>query len=234
MPADKRKQSAKSSKSCAFDYCESAEKSLGPPADEIPPKSKKRSPSPDPSSANESDTEAPLTNEKEMSSLLNSFGADVSKTLDAKRKRLASFTSATMKTSNKRYDDLFVFQQNQTEKILHEYGRHVTDVFSQWDSDMQKAKDADDKVEGIIKQLQKSLQQQRVIQNQRLLSLKDLHGEFMKTSTELAKLHKDQQANIHVELRKELSALQKKMMNDARQEEMLNVRKSLQSMLSQV
>jgi len=86
----------------------------------------------------------------------------------------------------------------------------------------------------IIQQLQKRLQQQRAAQAQRLKSLKTLHEQYMQTSADLAKMHKEQQINIHSELRKELTALQKKMMDEARQEEITNVRKSLQTMLSSV
>lgn len=247
MPADnKRKQQKESKKaksttssSGAFDFCvgENSEKDVAP-TDEAPIKSRKRSPVASPNdSDNDSDSERqqPNPNEQnEMASILNSFGADVSKTLSAKRKRLASFTSTAMKTSNKRYDEIFVQQHTQREKLVTEYGKHVSEVFNQWDNDMTKSKDADEKVEGIIRQLQKCLQQQRVVQNQRLLSLKNLHEQFMKTSGELGAIQKEQQANIHGELRKELAVLQKKMIDDARQEEMANVRKSLQSMLAQV
>lgn len=247
MPADVKRKQPKAAKAktpaAGYDYCgENSEKDLLAPSDEAPAsKSRKGSFSPN-ESENDSDCETNVpsmsTNQQndqnEMASILNSFGADVSKTLSAKRKRLAGFTSTAMKTSNKRYDDIFVQQQSQREKIIQEYGKQVTDVFCQWDNDMNKSKEADDKVEGIIRQLQKSLQQQRVVQNQRLLSLKNLHEQFMKTSRELSDIHKEQQTNIHGELRKELAALQKKMMDDARQEEMSNVRKSLQSMLAQV
>ncbi len=95
--------------------------------------------------------------------------------------------------------------------MIAEYGKQVGDVFAQWDSDMSKSKEADEKVEGIIRQLQKSLQQQRVVQNQRLLSMKNLHEHFIKTTRELSDIHKEQQSNIHGELRKELTTLQKKM-----------------------
>ena len=37
----------------------------------------------------------------------------------------------------------------------------------------------------------------------------------MKGASDLGKVHREQQLNIHTELRKELSALQKKMMDDA-------------------
>jgi len=249
MPNDNAKRQKKSTKSksavsdAPYDFCnENAEKDILAPTDEAPAgltKSRKRSPSPSPNNSdNESDSERALptnpSEQNEMKSILNSFGADVSKTLSAKRKRLAGFTSTAMKTSNKRYDEIFLQQQAQREKIIGEYGRQVSDVFHQWDSDMSKSKEADEKVEGIIRQLQKSLQQQRVVQNQRLLSLKNLHEQFLKTSRELSEIHKEQQTNIHGELRKELAQLQKKMIDDARQEEMANVRKSLQTMLAQV
>jgi len=86
----------------------------------------------------------------------------------------------------------------------------------------------------IIQQLQKRLQQQRAAQSQRLKSLKSLHEQYMQTSSDLANMHKEQQISMHSELRKELTALQKKMMDEARQEEITNVRKSLQTMLSSV
>jgi len=243
----KSKSSASTSSEMGYDFCSETpglDKDLLAPTDEAP-RSEKRKRSPSPllnDSDNDSDSQHAVSaiptkssdGSDEMKSILNSFGADVSKTLSAKRKRLAGFTSTAMKTSNKRYDDIFLQQQAQREKIVSEYGRQVGEVFHQWDSDMSKSKEADEKVEGIIRQLQKSLQQQRVVQNQRLLSLKNLHEQFIKTSRELSDIHKEQQNNIHGELRKELANLQKKMIDDARQEEMANVRKSLQTMLAQV
>ena len=202
----KSKSSASASSEMGYDFCSETpglDKDLLAPTDEAP-RSEKRKRSPSPllnDSDNDSDSQNAVSaiptkssdGSDEMKSILNSFGADVSKTLSAKRKRLAGFTSTAMKTSNKRYDDIFLQQQAQREKIVSEYGRQVGEVFHQWDSDMSKSKEADEKVEGIIRQLQKSLQQQRVVQNQRLLSLKNLHEQFIKTSRELSEIHKEQQ-----------------------------------------
>lgn len=243
MPADsKRKQKAtktvKNPAEMSFDSCGEG----SAPADEAPAAkvSRKRSPSPN-ESENESDgeTNMPTMNtnspEKlEIGAMLNSFGTDVSKTLAAKRKKLAGFTSAAMKTSNKRYEDIFVQQQSQREKIICEYEKKVGNVFTQWDSDTSKAKEADEKVETIIRQLQKSLQQQRVVQNQRQSSVRSMHEQFVKTMREMAVIHREQQSNIHGELRKELANLQKKMMEDEKEKEMITMRRSLQSMLAQV
>ena len=67
----------------------------------------------------------------------------------------------------------------------------------------------------MIRQLQKTMQQQRVVQNQRLKSLKTLHEQYSKSQADLGIVHAKQQANITGELKKEMSTLQKKMMDDA-------------------
>lgn len=234
MPSDRKK--TKQTKSATFDFAD--EKESIPAEEAAPSKSRKRSTTRD-SSDDDSEHEQSAAKiepgaEVEMTSLLNSFGADISKTLSAKRKRLATFTSASLKTSNRKYEELFENQQVEREKMNDEFGKQIGSVFGQWESDVQKSKDAEEKLEAIFKQLQKTLQQQRVVQSQRLKSLKTLNDQYMKGSSELGKVHRDQQTNINGELRKELSSLQKKMMDDARQEEISNVRKSLQSMLSQV
>ena len=59
------------------------------------------------------------------------------------------------------------------------------------------------------------MQQQRVVQNQRLKSLKTLHEQYSKSQADLGIVHAKQQANITGELKKEMSTLQKKMMDDA-------------------
>ena len=59
------------------------------------------------------------------------------------------------------------------------------------------------------------MQQQRVVQSQRLKSLKALHDQYTKGQTDLGKVHREQQTNINIELRKDLTNLQKKMMDDA-------------------
>ncbi|XP_057290266.1 synaptonemal complex protein 3-like [Hydractinia symbiolongicarpus] len=237
MPSDRKK--TKQTKN-SFEFIE--EKEVGIPADEAAPSSKSRKRplisnptySDDESDCEDIKAQEPSCAETEMTSLLNSFGADISKTLSAKRKRLTTFTSSSLKTSNRKYEELFSTQQTERDKMNEEFCKQIGGVFSQWESDVHKSKDSEEKLETIMKQLQKTLQQQRVVQSQRLKSIKTLHDQYMKGISELVKVHKDQQTNIHGELRKELSTLQKKMMDDARQEEISNVRKSLQSMLSQV
>jgi len=197
---------------------------------------RKRSPEQD--SSDDSEEETKLLDDDpsqlEMASLINTFGADVSKSLHSKRKRFQQFTATSIKASSSKYEDVFTHQDNERERIIDEYGKELNDIFSAWELDLQKSREANEELENIVKQLQRSLHHQQVVQTERLKNLKSLHEHYINTSKDLAKMHKDQHINIHTELRKELSTLQKKMLEDARQDELSSVRKSLQTMLSQV
>ena len=56
-------------------------------------------------------------------------------------------------------------------------------VFAQWDEDMQKMKEGEEKVIAMIKQHHKVFQQQRLAQTQRLKTMKQLHEQFVKVGS---------------------------------------------------
>ena len=49
----------------------------------------------------------------EMQSLLSSFGADISKSLQAKRKRMENFAQVALKTSSKKVGELWQSQHSE-------------------------------------------------------------------------------------------------------------------------
>ena len=67
-------------------------------------------------------------------------------------------------------------------KLTDEYRRQVTTVFGQWEEDMGKMKDGEEKILTLMKQHHKLFQQQRVVQTQRFKTMKQLHEQFMKVS----------------------------------------------------
>ena len=69
--------------------------------------------------------------------------------MSAKKQRMASFTSATLKLSNKHYDELFQAQQRARDQLREAYEKQVNQVKIQWDQDMVKAKDTGDNVRTI-------------------------------------------------------------------------------------
>uniref|UniRef100_A0A8C5UJG7 XLR/SYCP3/FAM9 domain-containing protein n=1 Tax=Malurus cyaneus samueli TaxID=2593467 RepID=A0A8C5UJG7_9PASS len=162
--------------------------------------------------------------------MLERFGADINKALLAKRKRLEMYTKASLKTSNQKIEHVWKTQQEQRQKLNHEFSQQFLTLFQQWDVDVQKAEEQEEKL-NMLRQQQKVFQQARIVQSQRLKTIKQLYDQFLKSMEELEKSNENLLAGAQNELRKEMAMLQKKIMMDTQQQEMATVRKSLQSML---
>ena len=65
-------------------------------------------------------------------------------------------------------------------RLGDEYQKQVLAVLSQWESDVQKSKDSEEKLQTMFKQQQKLFQQQRIVQSQRLKTIKQLHEQYTK------------------------------------------------------
>ncbi|XP_052525270.1 synaptonemal complex protein 3 isoform X1 [Tympanuchus pallidicinctus] len=167
----------------------------------------------------------------EVQNMLERFGADINKALLAKRKRLEMYTKASLKTSNQKIEHVWKTQQEQRHKLNHEFSQQFLTVFQQWDVDVQKAEEQEEKLANMLRQQQKVFQQARIVQSQRLKTIKQLYEQFLKSMEELEKNNETLLAGAQNELRKEMAMLQKKIMMDTQQQEMATVRKSLQSML---
>ncbi|NXW48247.1 SYCP3 protein, partial [Nyctiprogne leucopyga] len=167
----------------------------------------------------------------EVQNMLERFGADINKALLAKRKRLEMYTKASLKTSNQKIEHVWKTQQEQRQKLNHEFSQQFLALFQQWDSDVQKAEEQEEKLANMFRQQQKVFQQARIVQSQRLKTIKQLYEQFLKSMEELEKSNENLLAGAQSELRKEMAMLQKKIMMDTQQQEMATVRKSLQSML---
>ncbi|KAL8220273.1 UNVERIFIED_CONTAM: Synaptonemal complex protein 3 [Gekko kuhli] len=167
----------------------------------------------------------------EVQNMLERFGADINKALLAKRKRLEMYTKASLKTSNQKIECVWKTQQEQRQKINHEYSQQFLHVFQQWDADLQKAEEQEEKLANMFRQQQKVFQQARIVQSQRLKTIKQLYEQFLKSMEDMEKTHESLLTGTQNELRKEMAMLQKKIMMDTQQQEMATVRKSLQSML---
>ncbi|KAI1239247.1 hypothetical protein IHE44_0012361 [Lamprotornis superbus] len=155
--------------------------------------------------------------------------ADINKALLAKRKRLEMYTKASLKTSNQKIEHVWKTQQEQRQKLNHEFSQQFLTLFQQWDVDVQKAEEQEEKLANMLRQQQKVFQQARIVQSQRLKTIKQLYEQFLKSMEELEKSNESLLAGAQNELRKEMAMLQKKIMMDTQQQEMATVRKSLQS-----
>nr|XP_016849137.1 PREDICTED: synaptonemal complex protein 3 isoform X3 [Anolis carolinensis] len=85
----------------------------------------------------------------EVQNMLERFGADINKALIAKRKRLEMYTKASLKTSNQKIEHVWKTQQDQRLKVNQEYSQQFMHVFQQWDADIQKAEEQEEKLTTI-------------------------------------------------------------------------------------
>ncbi|KAF7707549.1 synaptonemal complex protein 3 isoform X2 [Silurus meridionalis] len=167
----------------------------------------------------------------EVQTMLEKFGADISKAMQAKRKRLEAFTKSSLKGSNQKIEQLWKTQHSQRQKLTQEYSQQVLSVLRQWEIDVQKSEEQEEKLNNLFQQQQKFFQQARVVQSQKMKTIKELYEQFIKNMDEMEKSHEAFLQGAQMELKKEMALLQKKIMMDTQQQEMATVRKSLQSML---
>ncbi|XP_053572960.1 synaptonemal complex protein 3 [Bombina bombina] len=167
----------------------------------------------------------------EVQNMLERFGADISKALLAKRKRLEMYTKASLKTSNQKIEHVWKTQQEQRQNLSNEYSQQFLTLFQQWEVDVTKSEEQEEKMTNMFRQQQKLFQQARIVQSQRLKTIKQLYEQFIKSMEDLEKSHENLLSNAQSELKKEMALLQKKILMDTQQQEMASVRKSLQSML---
>ncbi|XP_035013428.1 synaptonemal complex protein 3 [Hippoglossus stenolepis] len=167
----------------------------------------------------------------EVQSMLEKFGADISKVMQAKKKRLECLTKSYMKGSQHKLELLWSNYHGQRQKMSQQYSQQVSTALQQWETEAQRAEEQEEKLNNLFRQQQKILQQARVVQNQKLKTVRELYEQFVKNMEDMEKSHDSFLQGAQQELRKEMATLQKKILMDTQQQEMATVRKSLQSML---
>uniref|UniRef100_A0A3Q3XKA9 XLR/SYCP3/FAM9 domain-containing protein n=1 Tax=Mola mola TaxID=94237 RepID=A0A3Q3XKA9_MOLML len=167
----------------------------------------------------------------EVQSMLEKFGADISKVMQAKKKRLESLTKTYMKGSQHKLEQLWENYHTQRQKTTNQYSQQVSSALQQWEAEAQRAEEQEEKLTNLFRQQQKILQQARVVQKQKLKTVRELYEQFVKNMEDMEKSHSAFLQGAQQELKKEMATLQKKILMDTQQQEMATVRKSLQSML---
>ncbi|XP_039108439.1 synaptonemal complex protein 3 isoform X2 [Hyaena hyaena] len=132
----------------------------------------------------------------EVQNMLERFGADINKALLAKRKRLEMYTKASLKTSNQKIEYVWKTQQEQRQKLNQEYSQQFLALFHQWDLDVQKAEEQEEKLANLFRQQQKVFQQSRIVQSQRLKTIRQLYEQFIKQQQEMASVRKSLQSML--------------------------------------
>ncbi|XP_045042825.2 synaptonemal complex protein 3 isoform X1 [Desmodus rotundus] len=139
---------------------------------------------------------------------------DISNSLLAKKKRLAMYTKASLKTSNQKIEHIWKIQQDLRQKVNQEFSQQFLTLFQHWEIDVQKAEEQEEKLTNLFRQQQKVFQQSRVVQSQRLNAIKQLYEQFIKSMEDLEKNQETLLTGAQNELKKEMALLQKQIMMD--------------------
>ncbi|XP_013389268.1 synaptonemal complex protein 3-like [Lingula anatina] len=149
----------------------------------------------------------------------------------SKRKKLEQLTQNSLKKGHVKVDEVLIRQQNERQRLHEEYDKQVSNVLQQLETDLEKTKEQEEKIQNVFRQQLKLTQQSRIIQSQRLKTIRQLHEEYIKGLEKVETDHQSQAAKVQAELKKEMALLQKKALMDTQKQTMDTFKKSLQNML---
>ncbi|XP_077001106.1 synaptonemal complex protein 3-like isoform X2 [Tamandua tetradactyla] len=167
----------------------------------------------------------------EVQNMLEKVGDEITKSLLAKRKRLEMNTNASLNASNQKMEHVWRAQHEERKNLNYEYSQQFVTLFQQWDVDLQKTAEQEEKLNDVFRLQQRIFQQCRILQSQRLKAIRKLYEEFLKCIEELERKHENHLTEAQRELKEELALMQKKILMETHQQEVAMVRQSLQSFL---
>ncbi|XP_048843424.1 synaptonemal complex protein 3 isoform X2 [Brienomyrus brachyistius] len=83
----------------------------------------------------------------EVQTMLERFGEDISKAIQAKKKRLEAFTRTSLKGSTQKLEQLWKAQQEQRQKLTQDHCQQVASLLQLWENDAQRSKEQEDKLD---------------------------------------------------------------------------------------
>ncbi|KAM5250101.1 synaptonemal complex protein 3 [Hipposideros larvatus] len=139
--------------------------------------------------------------------MLERFRADIDEVLVTKRKKLEMYAKSSCKASNQRVENVWKIQQEKRKKLYQNYSQEFMTLLQQWETDIQKTKEREEKLANLFQQQRKILQQARIVQSQKLKTIRQLYEQFIKTMEDLEKNLDTEAQN---EFRNEMAMMQKK------------------------
>ncbi|ERE65459.1 synaptonemal complex protein 3 [Cricetulus griseus] len=163
--------------------------------------------------------------------ILGKLGGDINRALNAKRQRMEANTRESFEGIDQKMKQAWNSHEDAVAKLNEDSAQSFVTLFEQWNLDFQKFREKHEKLMNDFQHEEKIFQQCRLIQNQRLRTIKHVHEQFLKNLEDLEKKNDMQFLSTQNELKEEMNKLRRKIMKESQQQEMVNVRQSLQSML---
>nr|XP_048313726.1 synaptonemal complex protein 3-like [Myodes glareolus] len=163
--------------------------------------------------------------------ILGRIGVDINRTLTAKRLRLETNTQKSFEGIDQKMEQVWNSHEDAVVELNEEFAQAFANLFEQWNSDFQNLREKYVKLMNDFQQEEKAFQQCRLVQSKRLKTIKQVHEQFIKNLEEVEKKNDCLLMNIQNELKEEMNTLQRKIIKESRQQEMVALHQSVQSML---
>ncbi|XP_072814266.1 synaptonemal complex protein 3-like [Vicugna pacos] len=163
--------------------------------------------------------------------MLEGFQDDIKRALLAKRKMFEMNMKASISTTNAKIGHVWKTQLEQRQNLHLRYSRQLRTLLREWNIDVQKAQEQEEKLANMFREQRKILRQARIVQYQRLKKMKNLYEQFLKSMEELDKDHELLLTDEQSEVRQEMAKLQNKIMLEAQHLDLAVVESYLQTLL---
>ncbi|XP_071462205.1 synaptonemal complex protein 3-like [Marmota flaviventris] len=163
--------------------------------------------------------------------MLREVRADITQALLARRKWFEMNTDASLKIINENIEHIRKIQQEQRQNLHYKYSQQFLPLFQQWDIEVQKAEDQEEKLANMFQEQRKLFLQSRIIQREKVKEIKNLYEQLLKSIKDLEEYHESLVIGEQSKVKKEMAELQENILRETQQQEVAVVEKSLHSLL---
>ncbi|XP_076418099.1 synaptonemal complex protein 3-like [Peromyscus maniculatus bairdii] len=168
----------------------------------------------------------------EIHTMLDKYRDGINKSLLKKRRRVQNLSETVSKKSSYKMKQVWGTKQQRMLEVNNKYFLQLMDLFKQWDLEKQKYKKQQENLINIFQQQKMMLRQCKIKQMQRMKLIMQMVTRYIQILKNIEdKNNNDRSTASFVELKKEIAEYQKKYMMETQQQEIANIRKSLQSIL---
>ncbi|KAK6179561.1 hypothetical protein SNE40_011890 [Patella caerulea] len=165
-----------------------------------------------------------------VTAVVRTFGVDIQNQLQAKRRQLESIAKSTLKSSQKMSSKIWSKQQTKRNKVLESYQQKMLQELTILEKEIDKLKNEEDKTMNFFSQQMKLLKTYRDSQEKRVRNLsrnqENLEEELNNVDNEGC----EQQEHYKIVLKKDMTALQQRLLKETQQHQLNNMRKCLQTL----
>ncbi|XP_052595660.1 synaptonemal complex protein 3-like [Peromyscus californicus insignis] len=139
--------------------------------------------------------------------VLGKIGADINRALNAKRQRMETDVKESLEGIDQKMKQTWNSYEDALAKLNEDSAQSFMNLFEQWNLDFQDLQEKQKKLMNDFQQEIKIFQQCRLVQNQRLRTIKQVHEQFLKNLEELEKENDNLLLGIQNEVKEELNKL---------------------------